>query len=81
MKIAPILRAFSSKKNGNLNTHVLLVHTGQHYSHNMSDDFFRDLDIPEPDINLEVGSGSHAEQTARIMMGFEPTCLEHRRIG
>jgi UDP-N-acetylglucosamine 2-epimerase (non-hydrolysing) len=78
MKIAPILRAFSSKKNGNLNTHVLLVHTGQHYSHNMSDDFFRDLDIPEPDINLEVGSGSHAEQTARIMMGFEPTCLEHR---
>jgi UDP-N-acetylglucosamine 2-epimerase (non-hydrolysing) len=44
----------------------------------MSDDFFRDLKIPEPDINLEVGSGSHAEQTARIMMAFESTCLEHR---
>ena len=44
----------------------------------MSDDFFRDLGIPEPDINLEVGSGSHAEQTARIMMAFEPACLEHR---
>jgi UDP-N-acetylglucosamine 2-epimerase (non-hydrolysing) len=44
----------------------------------MSDDFFRDLGIPEPDINLEVGSGSHAEQTARIMMAFEPVCLEHR---
>ena len=42
----------------------------------MSDDFFRDLGIPEPDINLEVGSGSHAEQTARIMMAFEPACLE-----
>jgi UDP-N-acetylglucosamine 2-epimerase (non-hydrolysing) len=78
MKIAPILSAFSSKQNRDLNTHVLLVHTGQHYSRNMSDDFFRDLGIPEPDINLEVGSGSHAEQTARIMMAFEPACLEHR---
>lgn len=54
-----------------------MVHTGQHYSRNMSDDFFRDLGIPEPDINLGVGSGSHAEQTARIMMAFEPACLEH----
>ena len=57
---------------------LLLVHTGQHYSRNMSDDFFRDLGIPAPGINLEVGSGSHAEQTARIMMAFEPACLEHR---
>jgi UDP-N-acetylglucosamine 2-epimerase (non-hydrolysing) len=78
MKIAPILRAFSLKQNGHSNTPVLLVHTGQHYSRNMSDDFFRDLGIPEPDINLGVGSGSHAEQTARIMMAFEPACLEHR---
>jgi UDP-N-acetylglucosamine 2-epimerase (non-hydrolysing) len=78
MKIAPILRAFSSRLNGNSSAQVLLVHTGQHYSRNMSDDFFRDLGIPEPDINLEVGSGSHAEQTARIMMAFEPACLEHR---
>jgi UDP-N-acetylglucosamine 2-epimerase (non-hydrolysing) len=78
MKIAPILRAFSLKLNGHSNTPVLLVHTGQHYSRNMSDDFFRDLGIPEPDINLGVGSGSHAEQTARIMMAFERACLEHR---
>jgi UDP-N-acetylglucosamine 2-epimerase (non-hydrolysing) len=78
MKIAPIHRAFSSMRNGHSTADLLLVHTGQHYSRNMSDDFFRDLGIPEPDINLEVGSGSHAEQTARIMMAFEPACLEHR---
>lgn len=75
MKIAPIYRAFSAKCNGR---ELLLVHTGQHYSRNMSEDFFRDLGIPEPDINLEVGSGSHAEQTARIMLAFEPACIEHR---
>jgi UDP-N-acetylglucosamine 2-epimerase (non-hydrolysing) len=78
MKIAPIHRAFSLRRIGHSPAGVLLVHTGQHYSRNMSDDFFRDLGIPEPDINLEVGSGSHAEQTARIMMAFEPVCLEHR---
>ena len=72
MKIAPIYRAFSARRNGHSPADLLLVHTGQHYSPNMSDDFFRDLGIPEPDINLEVGSGSHAEQTARIMMAFEP---------
>jgi UDP-N-acetylglucosamine 2-epimerase (non-hydrolysing) len=77
MKIAPIQRAFFSRRNGH-SADVLLVHTGQHYSRNMSDDFFRDLGLPEPDINLEVGSGSHAEQTARIMMAFEPACQEHR---
>ena len=78
MKIAPIHRAFSRRRSGHSSADLLLVHTGQHYSRNMSDDFFRDLGIPEPDINLEVGSGSHAEQTARIMMAFEPICLEHR---
>lgn len=77
MKIAPIHREFSSRRNGHPTADLVLVHTGQHYSRNMSDDFFRDLGIPEPDINLEVGSGSHAEQTARIMMAFEPVCLEH----
>jgi UDP-N-acetylglucosamine 2-epimerase (non-hydrolysing) len=77
MKIAPIHRAFSSRRSDDSTADLLLVHTGQHYSRNMSDDFFRDLGIPEPDINLEVGSGSHAEQTARIMMAFEPACLEH----
>jgi UDP-N-acetylglucosamine 2-epimerase (non-hydrolysing) len=77
MKIAPIHRAFSSRLNGCPPADLLLVHTGQHYSRNMSETFFRDLDIPEPDVNLNVGSGSHAEQTARIMMAFEPACLEH----
>ncbi len=78
MKIAPIQKAFFSMRDGHPTAELILVHTGQHYSPNMSDDFFRDLGIPEPDINLEVGSGSHAEQTARIMMAFEPVCLEHR---
>lgn len=78
MKIAPICRAFSSWQDSHPGAEVLLVHTGQHYSRNMSNDFFRDLGIPEPGINLEVGSGSHADQTARIMMAFEPVCLEHR---
>lgn len=78
MKIAPIIRAFSARRNGHSNTQILLVHTGQHYSRNMSEEFFRDLGIPEPDINLQVGSGSHAEQTARIMLAFEPACLHHR---
>jgi UDP-N-acetylglucosamine 2-epimerase (non-hydrolysing) len=77
MKIAPIHRAFSMRQNGPASPEVILVHTGQHYSRNMSDDFFRDLGIPDPDINLDVGSGSHAEQTARIMMAFEPVCLQH----
>ena len=75
MKIAPIQRAFSAMQDTSVE--VLLIHTGQHYSPNMSDCFFRDLGIPEQDINLKVGSGSHAEQTARIMMAFEPACLEH----
>lgn len=78
MKIAPIHRAFSARAAGQSNADVLLVHTGQHYSPNMSDEFFRDLGIPAPDINLEVGSGSHAEQTARIMVAFESACVEHR---
>ncbi|MGD0497261.1 MAG: UDP-N-acetylglucosamine 2-epimerase (non-hydrolyzing) [Bryobacteraceae bacterium] len=78
MKIGPIHRAFCLKRNGDTPAELLLIHTGQHYSRSMSDDFFRDLGLPEPDINLGVGSGSHAEQTARIMMAFEPACLEHR---
>lgn len=78
MKIAPIHRAFASWRAGPSAPELLLVHTGQHFSRNMSTDFFRDLGIPEPDINLEVGSGSHAEQTARIMMAFEPVCREYR---
>ena len=48
-----------------------VIHTGQHYDERMSDVFFRDLDLPEPDLNLGVGSGTHAEQTAAVMIGLE----------
>ena len=67
MKIAPLMRAF--REHGGFET--LLVHTGQHYDENMSKLFFDELGIPKPDINLEVGSGSHAVQTAEIMKRFE----------
>ena len=76
MKIAPLLRAFD--RAGRSDAGVILVHTGQHYDAAMSDGFFRDLGIREPDVNLRVGSGSHAEQTARVMLAFEPVCLEKR---
>ncbi|MBW8034278.1 MAG: UDP-N-acetylglucosamine 2-epimerase (non-hydrolyzing) [Planctomycetes bacterium] len=68
MKIAPIMRAFN--ESGEFET--LLVHTGQHYDKKMSHLFFDELNIPKPDINLEVGSGSHAVQTAEVMKRFEP---------
>jgi len=74
MKIAPILEAM--KPYPNLDS--LLVHTGQHYDYQMSGVFFKELEIPEPDIHLGVGSGSHAVQTAKIMMAFEETALEHQ---
>jgi len=68
MKIAPIMDALRS--HGGFET--LLVHTGQHYDENMSKSFFGELGLPEPDVNLEVGSATHAVQTARIMERFEP---------
>ncbi|GAB3594584.1 UDP-N-acetylglucosamine 2-epimerase (non-hydrolyzing) [Angustibacter peucedani] len=69
-KAAPVLRAL-----GELGVSQQLVHTGQHYDEKMSDVFFRQLGIPEPDINLGVGSGSHAHQTAAIMTGLEDLML------
>jgi UDP-N-acetylglucosamine 2-epimerase (non-hydrolysing) len=75
MKIAPIAAELGRRSD---EFQALLVHTGQHYDEAMSDAFFSDLGIPRPDINLEVGSASHAEQTARVMMAFEPVVLEHR---
>lgn len=65
-KAAPVLRALSKA-----GVPQRLVHTGQHYDAHMSEVFFRQLDIPEPDVNLGVGSGSHAEQTAAIMVGLD----------
>lgn len=72
MKIAPIMEAF---RNNDFIT-PMLVHTGQHYDEKMSDLFFRELGIPKPDVNLGIGGGSHAVQTAEIMKAFEPICLE-----
>jgi UDP-N-acetylglucosamine 2-epimerase (non-hydrolysing) len=57
---------------------VRLIHTGQHYDANMSHAFLRDLKLPEPDLHLEIGSGSHAEQTAGVMVAYEKACLERR---
>jgi len=75
MKIAPIVREMRRRENEFL---PLIVHTGQHYDAAMSDSFFTDLDIPKPDFHLEVGSASHAVQTARIMTEFEPVVLEQK---
>jgi UDP-N-acetylglucosamine 2-epimerase (non-hydrolysing) len=74
MKVAPILAAL--RKDSRFEP--LLVHTGQHYDAGMSDVFFQDLGMPEPDLHLGVGSGSHAEQTARVMTAVEPVLLERR---
>jgi len=74
MKIAPLMAAYDDVDE----IEPLLVHTGQHYDANMSDLFFRQLGIPEPQLNLGVGSASHAVQTAEIMKAFEPVVLEHR---
>ena len=74
MKAAPIFRAIS--KRGALRQ--LLVHTGQHYDEKMSEVFFRELGLPAPDSNLGVGSGSHAEQTARVMMELEKVFARER---
>lgn len=74
MKIAPLVDAL----NRTPGVETILVHTGQHYDEKMSNLFFGDLGIPEPDVNLEVGSASHAAQTAEIMKRFEPICVEHK---
>ena len=73
MKVAPVLRALEARGVSNV-----LVHTGQHYDPSMSAAFFDDLGLPEPDVHLEVGSGSHAEQTARVMERLEPVLAEIR---
>jgi UDP-N-acetylglucosamine 2-epimerase (non-hydrolysing) len=74
MKIAPVIDEMRRRPS---RIEPLLVHTGQHYDESMSNSFFEDLGIPRPDINLGVGSGSHAEQTARVMIAFEQVLLRH----
>lgn len=75
MKVAPIMRAMSERPDRFQQT---LVHTGQHYDKSMSQVFFDDLGLPLPDVNLEVGGGSHAAQTAQVMMRIEPVLLEQK---
>jgi UDP-N-acetylglucosamine 2-epimerase (non-hydrolysing) len=75
MKMAPILRALAGHAPP---LPVLLVHTGQHYDKDMSDRLFEDLRLPRPDVNLEVGSGTHAVQTSEVMRRFEPIVDTHK---
>ncbi len=74
MKIAPLFHALK-KEDWAI---PVIVHTGQHYDLNMSDAFFKDLNLPEPDIHLGVGSGTHAEQTGQVMVAYEKILLENQ---
>ncbi len=82
MKVAPIIKHIRTRAVdpacNKVSVTYKLVHTGQHYDEKMSDIFFRELGIPAPDINLEVGSGSHAVQTANVMTKFEPVCEQEK---
>jgi UDP-N-acetylglucosamine 2-epimerase (non-hydrolysing) len=82
MKVAPLIKAVdfynSAAPNSDSKVNCSLVHTGQHYDEKMSDVFFRELGIPQPDINLGIGSGSHAVQTANIMVRFESVLLAQK---
>jgi UDP-N-acetylglucosamine 2-epimerase (non-hydrolysing) len=76
MKIAPVIHALEKAKNEGSDLTYRLIHTGQHYDKNMSGSFFEQLGMPQPHHNLEVGSGTQAEQTAGIMIGYEKLLLE-----
>lgn len=78
MKIAPIISAIQKKNGEGFNINYRLIHTGQHYDKKMSGDFFEQLGIPEPNINLEAGGGTQAEQTAAIMIRYEKVLIENR---
>jgi len=77
MKIAPIIHAIKMAQEDGKNLIYRLVHTGQHYDQKMSDTFFNELNIPEPDVNLGCGGGTQAEQTAAIMVAFEKELLQN----
>ncbi len=76
MKIAPIIDAIRKAQKDGKDINFRLIHTGQHYDKNMSDSFFEQLGIPQPDVNLGAGGGTQAEQTAAIMIGYEKLLLE-----
>jgi len=79
MKIAPLIRAIAAHNNKNgTRIQPFLVHTGQHYDVRMSDAFFRDLQLPEPDVHLGVGSGNHGEQTGKVLIEFEKILLQEQ---
>ena len=75
MKVAPLVDAMKRREH---EFAPLVVHTGQHYDAMMSDAFFKDLELPEPDLHLSVGSASHAAQTAAVMQRFEPVVLQEQ---
>ena len=74
MKIAPIVRAFQAQQKLSFK----IIHTGQHYDRDMNEVFFEELGIPQPDVFMAAGGGSHAQQTAKIMIGFEELCMAER---
>jgi UDP-N-acetylglucosamine 2-epimerase (non-hydrolysing) len=74
MKIAPLYHALKKEYWAN----PTIVHTGQHYDLNMSNAFFEDLALPEPDLHLGVGSGTHAEQTGQVMIAYEKVLMQRR---
>jgi UDP-N-acetylglucosamine 2-epimerase (non-hydrolysing) len=74
MKIAPIVRALQAQQTLSFK----IIHTGQHYDRDMNDVFFEELGIPQPDLFMAAGGGSHAQQTAKIMIGFEELCIAER---
>lgn len=78
MKISPIVRAIDAASASGQKVEYRLVHTGQHFDQKMSGEFFEQLGIPEPDVNLECGGGSQAEQTAAVMVAFERELIENR---
>ncbi len=78
MKVAPIIKALKTEQEINQNITYRLVHTGQHYDKNMSGDFFEQLGIPEPNVNLGARGGSQSEQTAAIMISFEEELIQNR---
>jgi UDP-N-acetylglucosamine 2-epimerase (non-hydrolysing) len=78
MKVAPVIAALRARGQALPGFRQTLVHTGQHYDAKMSEVFFQDLEMPAPDVHLGVGSGTHAQQTAKVMLAIEPVLLRER---